>query len=265
MLFPHLTVADNIAYGLRGRIPRAEIAGRVAALGANAGVSALLDRRPRDLSGGEQQRVALARVFAIEPVVVLLDEPLGALDAPSREATLDEMQQMLAASGATVMHVTHDLDEAIDLGDTIVVLHEGVVRQVGCPEDVLAHPTSASVARLMGARNVFTGEAVRGGVTLVDGVEFRSAARMTGRVGAVVRAEDIIIARGREGIGAHNNVQGVIVGMERRAADVLVTIDAGVTLTAQITRSSYRTLEPAVGERVWASFDASVVHLCAPE
>ncbi len=263
LLFPHLSVADNIGYALRGRTTRADVIKRVTELAERVGAGNLLARWPRDLSGGEQQRVALARALAIEPVVVLLDEPLGALDAPNREDMMRDMRQMLRGFGSTVMHVTHDLDEAVNLADRIVVLAGGVVRQVGSPEEVLRRPASATVARLMGARNIYEGDATRGTIVLSGGVVLRSSSSTTGRASAVIRSEDIVLSRTQDGRASQNVVLGVVASLERRASDLLVCIEATPSLDVRLTRPQQDALGVRVGEKVVASFGSDAVHLCA--
>jgi ABC-type Fe3+/spermidine/putrescine transport system ATPase subunit len=169
-LFPHLSVGKNIAFGLSkrvagGRAGRARAGksessdgadqDRGAALAALLGIEQLMDRYPDTLSGGEQQRVALARALAIEPEVLLLDEPLSALDRKTRRELRIELRRLHRELGATVLHVTHDLDEALVLGDRIAVLIDGDLRQTGTPEDVLRQPADGETARLLGMTNVF--------------------------------------------------------------------------------------------------------------
>ncbi len=157
-LFPHLSVFDNVAYGLRGT--RAEVRHRVLALLDLVGLRDLADRRPHQLSGGQQQRVALARALAVRPEVLLLDEPLSALDLPTRlelQTFLRELQRQL---GIPTLFVTHNLAEAMFLADRIAVIDRGRLLQVGPPKEVLSRPARLEVARLMGVRNIFPGRVV---------------------------------------------------------------------------------------------------------
>jgi len=154
-LFPHLTVAENISFGLTWRRSQRNQGSRVSELAAMLGIGGLLKRYPEGLSGGERQRVALARALAIEPEVLLLDEPLSALDGPTRTDLQRQLAQIHRDLGATVMHVTHDLDEALALGDRMAVLMDGRLSQVGVPEYVTRHPADTDVARLVGLANVF--------------------------------------------------------------------------------------------------------------
>ena len=163
-LFPHKTVAENIAFPLRMRGERAAaIAARVDAALALVDLAGLNDRTPRELSGGQQQRVALARALVFEPDILLMDEPLGALDKNLREAIQQELRDLHRRLGVTILYVTHDQAEALYLSDRIVVLEGGRVAQVGAPEAIYARPATAFVARFLGDCNLVAGT-VRGGL-----------------------------------------------------------------------------------------------------
>ena len=153
-LFPHMTVAENVAYGLKHRHwPRGEIPGRIAEMLRLVRLEGLDDRRPGSLSGGQQQRVALARVLATRPKLVLLDEPLSALDAKLREALRLELKQILAAAGSTAIVVTHDQEEAMSLADRIMVMNLGRIEQQGSPDEIYAKPSTPFVASFIGRTN----------------------------------------------------------------------------------------------------------------
>lgn len=157
-LFPHMSVGENIAYGLKHRNwPKSEVAARVAEMLRLVQLENLADRRPRQLSGGQQQRVALARVLATKPKLVLLDEPLSALDAKLREELGSELKQILGAVGSTTLVVTHDQDEAMSLADRIIVMNKGQIDQQGAPSDIYAHPATRFVAAFMGRSNWLDG------------------------------------------------------------------------------------------------------------
>jgi ABC-type sugar transport system ATPase subunit len=152
-LFSHLSVSDNIGFGLRAR-KHAEARELVRSVAAKLGIEGLLERWPQGLSGGEQQRVALARALAVQPRVLLLDEPLSALDGPTRTELRDELSRLHQELGTTIVHVTHDLDEAMILGDRLAVLIDGDLHQVGTPEQVTRTPRNGAVARLVGLANL---------------------------------------------------------------------------------------------------------------
>jgi ABC-type sugar transport system ATPase subunit len=146
-LFPHLSVERNIAFGLRAR---GETTAHVVATARSLGLERLLDRRPAELSGGERQRVALARALVAGPRVLLLDEPLSNLDAPLRSGARAEIRRVQERTGVTTLHVTHDQDEALALGNRVAVLHEGRVVQVGTPDELWERPASTWIARFVG-------------------------------------------------------------------------------------------------------------------
>jgi molybdate transport system ATP-binding protein len=159
-LFPHLTVSENVGFGLRGR-PRAERVRRAAEVMERLDLRPLAERMPRELSGGQRQRVALARALATDPALLLLDEPLSALDLPLRRALRDDLRAILAQWGTAAVLVTHDFTEAYRLGDRIVVYENGRVIQSAPRSELLWQPASEAVARIMGIRNVLHGTVVK--------------------------------------------------------------------------------------------------------
>ena len=163
-LFPHMSVHDNVAFPLSvRRLGRAEIDRRVAEALRLVRLAGFERRRPAQLSGGQQQRVALARAFVFEPEILLLDEPLGALDRKLREQLQVELRQLQRSLGITTILVTHDQEEALSLSDRIVVLDDGRVQQIGTPEDAYLKPRNRFVADFLGAANLFEGVLLRDG------------------------------------------------------------------------------------------------------
>ncbi len=160
-LFPHMTVAENVGFGLAMRkLPSAEINERVTRSLDMVQLTHRADAQPRQLSGGQQQRVALARALVNEPEVLLLDEPLGALDLKLRQAMQVELKELQARVGITFVYVTHDQDEALTMSDRIGVMHDGRLLQVGAPQDIYEHPTSRFVADFIGEINLLPAVAV---------------------------------------------------------------------------------------------------------
>jgi ABC-type Fe3+/spermidine/putrescine transport system ATPase subunit len=159
-LFPHLTVEENVGFGLRDR-PRAERAERVRDVMARVGLTGLERRAPRELSGGQRQRVALGRALATDPALLLLDEPLSALDAPLRRSLRDDLRTILEGWGTAAVLVTHDVTEAYRLGDRVIVYEGGRVIQSGPRAELLWQPASEAVARIMGIRNILRGTVVK--------------------------------------------------------------------------------------------------------
>jgi spermidine/putrescine transport system ATP-binding protein len=194
-LFPHMTVAQNVAFGLRmDKLPKAEIGPRVDAMLANLGLSDQAAKFPRQLSGGQQQRVALARALVTQPRVLLLDEPLGALDLKMRKRMQGELKALQRNVGITFIYVTHDQEEAMNLSDVIVVMEKGKIAQVGTPEEVYRRPANAYVADFVGETNFLKGGlAVRPENVLIGAAVPPGAARGKG----VVRAKSFLGASTR--------------------------------------------------------------------
>lgn len=203
-LFPHMTVAENVAYGLKHRRwSRADIPGRVREMLRLVQLEGFDDRHPGQLSGGQQQRVALARTLATKPKLVLLDEPLSALDAKLRETLRFELKQILTAVGSTTIVVTHDQDEAMSLADRIFVMNRGRIEQQGSPDDIYMRPETVFVASFIGRANWFHGRVsdptASGFSTLTTDAGTNLAIADTGktvgsRLSACVRPERITIA-----------------------------------------------------------------------
>jgi putative spermidine/putrescine transport system ATP-binding protein len=169
-LFPHMTVADNIAFGLRERgVPRADAAARVAEALELVRLAGAGAKRPGQLSGGQQQRVALARALVIRPRVLLLDEPLAALDRKLREEMRTELREIQRAVGTTTVFVTHDQHEALGLSDRVAVMNAGRIEQLGTPEEIYERPATAFVADFVGASSVLAGRATAAGGVDVAG------------------------------------------------------------------------------------------------
>ena len=214
-LWPHMTIADNVGYGLRvRRVERAERARRVATIIEVAHLTELAQRYPHELSGGQQQRAALARALVVEPETLLLDEPLSNLDANLREEMRFEIRRLHDAYKYTTIYVTHDQSEAMTTADTIVVMNQGRVEQVGAPADIYQRPRSEFVARFIGGTNIFrgrrTGEMVDcGSVALRCGAGEPAAA---GDTAVSVRLHDIVLAAANGAAlgGAPNEAEGTV-------------------------------------------------------
>uniref|UniRef100_E6VJP7 ABC transporter related protein n=1 Tax=Rhodopseudomonas palustris (strain DX-1) TaxID=652103 RepID=E6VJP7_RHOPX len=194
-LFPNMTVAENIGYGLKIRgVARAERAARIAELVALTNIAGLEHRRIDQLSGGQRQCVALARAVAIRPAVLLLDEPLTALDAALRDKLRGELDRLLRSLGITTIYVTHDQAEAMALGDRIVVMSKGAIAQVGTPREIYFRPASRFVAEFVGAANIIEAEIADGALRLPGG-HWRIADSVShSRAVAMIRPETIRIA-----------------------------------------------------------------------
>jgi putative spermidine/putrescine transport system ATP-binding protein len=202
-----MTVADNIGFGLKVRKrPKDAIAKRVAELIDLMSLGGRADRYPWQMSGGQQQRVALARALAIEPEVLLLDEPLSALDAKIRIVLRKEIRSIQRQLGITTVYVTHDQEEALSLSDRVVVMNEGRIEQLGVPSEIYNFPTTAFVASFVGTLNLVTARVIDPGAgrLSVDGQEVRTSKAVTdvganGRVTLALRPEGIELGEGESG------------------------------------------------------------------
>ncbi len=269
-LFPHLDVRSNIAYGIADG-SREDRAARVGELVGLLGLEGLEARRPGELSGGQQQRVALGRALARKPRLLLLDEPLSALDAPMREQLRLELRQLLLAAGLTAIVVTHDRTEALVLGDRVAVMNEGSIRQLGPTLDVFDRPTDEAIARIVGIETVLPATVVdasggllrlRVGTALVEAVGTRPVGT---EVLISIRAEDVIIGAIAEGplttYSARNHLAGRVTAIEPAGPLVRVRLDCGFPLVAAVTRPAVEALGLAPGTPVEAIFKAPAVHI----
>lgn len=265
------TVYGNVALGLRFRgLSAAGIDRRVRPWLERFGIAHLASRSAKTLSGGEAQRTSLARAFALEPEVLFLDEPFGALDAPTREDLVVDLDSVLRESRMTTVFVTHDRDEALMLGDRIAVVMGGRVKQVDVPARVFSSPVTEEVARFVGADTLLQGtvRATEGGLCLVavEGLELQAPgeARPGECVLVCLRPEDVVLSR-LDAADSVTSMRNALVGKIRRivplGAQVKVHVDAGFDLRAQVTRQSLEDLRLTEGQEVRASFKVTATHL----
>jgi molybdate transport system ATP-binding protein len=266
-LFPTRTVAGNVAFGL-SELPADVQAGRVAETLALLQIESLKEVKPAQLSGGQQQRVALARAIARHPALLLLDEPLSALDAPLRARVRGELRHVLKQLAVPSIVVTHDWAEALALGDQMVVVSEGRVLQQGTPQEVFNRPKDAEVVRIVGMETALEGRVRESidGLAAVDVAGILLHALVEEGVGpdvfVCIRAEDIVLDKG--GIGAtsaRNRLHGMVKEVSSMGALVRVSIDCGFPLSAVVTRSAVDDLQLRPGVSITASIKAGAVHL----
>lgn len=264
-LFPHLNVRQNIAFGLRRRkFHGAARRDRVQTLAADVGVSDLLHRYPDTLSGGEAQRVALARTLATKPRCLLLDEPISSLDMQAR-ADMRALLRSLNRDGHTMVHVTHDYEEAMALASRVGIMEKGTITQVGTPNEVFHHPKSEFVARFVGIRNSFEGR-----LEVSDNGNGSLARFVTGDLAftiltdaqpgpghLVFRSEDLVVSKTKQETSAQNCFKGTIVDMAPARLGIEVTIDIGVNVAALVTSGSVTRMGMDCGQQVWVSLKAS--------
>ncbi|MFO0768835.1 MAG: ABC transporter ATP-binding protein [Nitrospiraceae bacterium] len=266
-LFPTLTVEGNIAYGL-AHLPAHARARRVDEVVESFQLRGLERSKPGQLSGGQQQRVALARAVAPCPLLLLLDEPLSALDIPARFHLRHELRALLTQLALPSIIVTHDWAEALVLGDVMAVVSGGEVLQIGAPMDVFSRPVNAEVARVVGVESVLKGTVVwaGGGLVRIDinGVVVTAMAPdpLDAKVFVCIRAEDVTIERGRpEATSARNSLSGIVTGVTMLGAMAHVGVDCGFGLTALVTRSAVDEMELATGAAIVAAVKAGAVHV----
>ena len=265
MLFPHLTVENNIKYGLRSKkITGEEAYQKIDKLTSLLGIAHLLHRYPGTLSGGEQQRVAIARALVIGPRVLLLDEPLSALDSETRNKLREELRRIHSLTHTTMIHVTHSFNEAFLLGTQMAIMNKGKIVQVGEPSEVFRKPNCKFAAEFLGVSNIFRGESIiENGATYVsvNGHKIESAVLREGQVYASIRPEDILISLKPIESSARNVFHGAIEDISDIGAIVRIKVDAGIPLLAAITKRSFSDLCLKQGMEVFLTFKAVDVHV----
>ena len=274
-LFPHLTVEENVQYGLV-KLSRAERRERTLSVLGSFRIAHLLKRKPREISGGESQRVALARSLVTDPCALLLDEPLSALDLPTQQRLIDDLRAWNASHRIPILYVTHSQREVFALGERVIVLENGHALAEGAPQDVLLAPRGETMAQLAGFENIFDG-----GVIAVHESQGTMTCRLTGDqvelevplvridVGAPVRiaiaAGDILVATERpRGLSARNVLAGRIVSLEQQGVTVLAEVDCGLPFHVKLTPTARDSLGLSVGYPVWLVIKTYSCHLLQP-
>ncbi len=275
-LFPHLNVEQNIAYGLV-HLSRATRQQRVSSVLQEFRIDHLRQQRPTKISGGERQRVALARALVTDPRVLLLDEPLAALDAPTKARVLDDLRRWNQEHRIPILYVTHSREEVLALGERVLVMEKGNIVAQGTPHDVLSAPFLESVAQLAGFENIFDATVesihedrgtmickvlgIKAGVfVLLETPLVRAQQGSLLRVG--VRAGDILLAVAQPvGLSARNVIPGRLVSLERRDMVISARVDCGVEMDVHLTLAACDALGLAPGLRVWLVIKTHSCHL----
>ncbi len=273
-LFPHLTVEANVAYGLAG-LRATERRERVTEALESLGIAQLHKRRPVHLSGGERQRVALARALVTRPSLLLLDEPLAALDLPIRMKIADDLRRSIQNLSIPVLYVTHSRDEVFMLGERLLVLEQGRLIAQGTPHEVMSAPQSETVAQLAGFENLFDAQVTsihenRGTISCRIGqaqleietplVRAEPGAKL--RLG--ISAGDILLATSAPvGLSARNVLPGKLLSLSQRDAIIVARVDCGVELSVHLTLGARDSLELAPGRQVWVIVKTHSCHLLA--
>jgi molybdate transport system ATP-binding protein len=271
-LFPHLTVEQNVQYGL-AKVPAAVRERKVSTILESFRIAHLLAGKPNELSGGERQRVALARSLVTDPKVLLLDEPLTALDALTKSEIIADLRAWNASHEIPIIYVTHAVTEAFALGERVVVLDKGRVVAKGTPQEVLDAPRRELIANLAGFENVFdttvesvsevqgtmnchlTGSEVNLEVPLVT-VDHDASIRVA------IRAGDIMVATCKPvGLSARNTLKGLLASLRREAVTMIATVNAGVNFEVHLTPNACRELNLKLGDEVWLVIKTYSCHL----
>ena len=269
-LYPHMSVYENIAFPLRATgINRTELDTSVREIAKVLRISELLDRKPSALSGGDMQRVAIGRALVRRPKAMLMDEPIGALDAKLREEMRAEIKRLHLKQGSTTIYVTHDQIEAMSLADRIVIMHEGVLQQVGTPEEVYSRPSNLFVARFVGSpvmnvADVRVGEAGGTAKVTVDGAAdgFRFPNELLSRLNGKAAAGGLALGIRPEGILVEREAQDGYVPVEAHIIEPLgaydiVDLKVGDAMLRARTRSGF---VPKAGQTVFARVDPTQAH-----
>jgi len=261
-LFPHLTVARNIAYGLKARrINKSEIHQRVDRIIKIVSIEQLAERYPVNLSGGEKQRVALARALVIDPKLLLLDEPLAALDLNVRTRLRRLLKKIHKQLGSTVLHVTHDVNEAISLGDRIGVLLDGKIQQIGPPNEVFQHPVSPEVADFLTLKNVLRVQQIQEGLCKVNGLKIQIPTNGHSIDYIWIRPEDILLSHQPFDSSARNQFPCKIIDWDQHSGLFFIRIAVGdITFTSTITHISFEELAIEPDKEMYCTFKSSAVH-----
>ena len=271
-LFPHLSVEANVGYGLH-RLASAEREQRITSILEAFHIAGLRHRRPNEISGGERQRVALARSLVTAPCILLLDEPLAALDAPTKGRILDDLRAWNEAHRIPILYVTHSREEVFALGERVVVLDRGRVLAQGTPHDVMSAPRQETVAQLAGFENIFDATVLaahedRGTMTcrLIPGeVELETPlvrAEPGSKLRIGIRAGDILLATVHpEGLSARNVLHGRVSSLVRRDVVIAARVNVGVEMEVHLTLAARDALQLAPAREVWLVVKTHSCHL----
>ncbi|HXZ40997.1 MAG TPA: molybdenum ABC transporter ATP-binding protein [Terriglobales bacterium] len=273
-LFPHLSAADNIAYGLAG-VTRGERRRQVDTILESFRISHLSARKPGEISGGERQRVALARALVTDPCLLLLDEPLAGLDAPTKSKIIDDLRAWNRAHRIPILYVTHSREEVFALGEQVIVLENGRVVAQGSPHEVMTAPRQETVAQLAGFENIFdavviTAHEDRGTMTcrIADSNVDLETPLVRAEIGSAlrigIRAGDILLATmPPQGLSARNVIPGYIVSLEQRDVIVSARVDCGMEVEVHLTLAARDALQLQPKCRVWLIVKTHSCHLMA--
>jgi molybdate/tungstate transport system ATP-binding protein len=267
LLFPNMTVRKNVDFGLKmRRLAEVDRKSKVDETLALFGLEPFADRMPATLSAGEKQKVALARVLAIKPRLILLDEPLSSIDADARRGLKDELKKVHRELHVTVIHVTHDQMEGFSLAERVAIIRNGQIIQVGDPKQVVGNPKDESTARLLGYENVYNAKLDKRSedvsVVSVGGFVMRVGGIVKNEICCVgVRPEDVIVSREPPASDRLNVAKGVIVDYVDLGPIVTVDVDVGLLIKAAVAKRQYLEMCLDQSDEVWLSFAPEAVKI----
>lgn len=265
-LFPNMTAAQNIAFGLKMRkLPKTDIESRVEELTKRMGLSEIADQLVTQMSGGQRQRTALARALAPKPELLLLDEPLAALDIRTQEAMRRELASIIRSEDIPCIMVTHSIVDALAVADRVSVIDQGKLIATGSPEEIIQDPKNGFVSSFAESLNLFRGTVVvrDDGIVCVDvaGVKIRAVTTLSGTVSVGIRPEELILSREKFESSAVNAFTGTITRIEDTGLSAYVYVDIGIELAAAVTRQSVERLGLLKGMTVTVTFKATAVQV----
>jgi ABC-type sugar transport system ATPase subunit len=265
-LYRHLSVRDNISFGLMWKNQKQKDIDKAVDKAVELlHLENLLDKRSWTLSGGESQKIALARAISVKPDLLILDEPLSAVDAETKEDYERELRELHDHLGLTTIHVTHSLEEAVALGDRIAVIMDGEILQVGTPEEIFLYPQSEKLARFLMTRNVFAGEitldANGSKVFSINGTRIVVNSELEGKAHISVRPENILLSRGPVDSPGNNCIEGTITRIIDRGTITHIKVDVPPEFTCLALRRSLKELGLSENDRIFLTFEVSDVNV----
>ncbi len=261
-VFPHMKVKDNIAYSVKKHKSASDVDRVVKELATKVSIDHLLNRRPETLSGGELQRVALARTLAFEPELLLLDEPLSSLDIHLRDE-LRSLLRKLNKDGISIIHVTHDYEEAISLATKVGIINDGRIIQTGTPKEVFHNPQSKFVAHLTGVKNFYNAEIIHENKVLLEGKTEITILPTTKRGKACLyfRAEDVVLSLSKLESSIANQLNGIIADIIPSTNGMEIVVDVGIKVIVLISNQSCEAMSLDIGKQIWIGIKASALKI----
>ncbi|MDI6730211.1 MAG: tungstate ABC transporter ATP-binding protein WtpC [Candidatus Altarchaeum sp.] len=265
VLFPNLNVRDNIKFGLKIRKFSEEMINEyVGEISKILKISLMLNRNVENLSGGEKQRISLARALVINPKILLLDEPLAALDPNTQNEIKTFLKKIHKERNLTTTHITHNFEEAISLADRIAIMHKGEILQVGNAEEIFKNPKNDFVAKFIGVENLFEGiSRVENRIAIinVNGIKIYITNLIEGKVHLIIHPENIMISNEKILSSARNSFKGKISQISNKERVIKLVVDVGIPLVVFITKQSFEELNLNINGEIYVYFKASGVYV----